>query len=195
MDRIGELNRIVEMFDLNSHPFYTAWSNGTLPVEKLQRYAAEYAEFIGIIPDGWSQVGESDHAEEERFHHTLWNRFTESLKVCNEPPLTQTKTLVSTARNLFSSHPESIGALYAFESQQPQTARAKLDGLEVHYHNLVDDSSREYFNVHADNTSEVEFLAEELNHLDEEGYDRGRTACAMMCTAMWHALDGYWYMG
>lgn len=195
MDRIEELNRIVEMFDLNSHPFYTAWSNGTLPVQKLQRYAADYAEFIGTIPDGWSQAGEPDYAEEERFHHTLWNRFTESLRASGESPLTQTKTLLNTARSLFSSYPECIGALYAFESQQPRTARAKLDGLKAHYRDLVDDSGQKYFDVHADDTREVEFLHEKLNQLDEEDYARSSTACAMMCTAMWHALDGYWYTG
>lgn len=195
MDRIEELNQIVEMFDLNTHPFYTAWSTGTLPVEKLQRYATEYSDFIGTIADGWTQAGELQHAEEERFHHTLWHRFQESLQVLAESPLTQTKTLLGTARSLFSSHPECIGALYAFESQQQRTARTKLDGLKVYYCNLVDDSSQEYFNIHAENTGEVEFLAQKLNQLNQEEYAQGRTACAMMCTAMWHALDGYWYKG
>lgn len=193
MDRIGELNQMVGMFDLNNHPFYTAWSNGTLPLEKLQRYAADYADLIGTIPEGWSQVNEPEYAEEERFHHFLWNRFVESLHVNSESPLFQTKTLVNTARSLFSSHPECLGALYAFESQQPRTARAKLDGLATHYRHLGDNSSWKYFDVHADNTSEEEFLAQKLNQLDEADYARSRTACAMMCTAMWHALDGYWY--
>ena len=56
--RIDELDEIVRQWDLNAHPFYQAWRAGTLPVERLAAYAAEWAPFIGMLDQGWDRIGE-----------------------------------------------------------------------------------------------------------------------------------------
>jgi pyrroloquinoline quinone (PQQ) biosynthesis protein C len=194
MNRIAALETLVNQFDLNHHPFYTAWSNGTLPVAKLRRYASEYAEFIGSVADGWEQTNETSYADEERVHHQLWLRFAESLNASDEPGLPHSTALVATASHLFHTSPENLGALYAFESQQSRTARTKLEGLQTHYTNLVDEAGQEYFRLHIDNASEIELLGDRLNQLSDDDYARAHTACHLLCTTMWHALNGYWFV-
>ncbi len=192
MTRSQQLDAIVAQFELNSHPFYQDWKAGTLPAQKLAEYATQYAAFVGTIADGWEKLGETSYAEEEREHEVLWADFKGSVDARDSALLPSTKTLETAARNLFmSSRAEAIGALYAFEAQQPSTARAKLDGLNEHY--KVSDAGKEYFRVHADDIAEVECLRQYLDGLSEAEFQQAKTACAVVCTAMVGALDGVYY--
>ncbi len=191
MDRISQLDAVIELFDLNKHPFYQDWRMGTLPEEKLKSYAVEYQAFIGTIADGWDTVGEPRYSEEERFHELLWTRFKSELGAHGSPSLKSTETLATAAKNLFQEPVEALGALYAFEAQQPHTSKSKLDGLLEHY--TISDEGREYFRVHADDFAEAELIREKVKALSDEEFDRAKTACAIVCAAMWGALDGIYY--
>lgn len=191
MDRIAQLDEIIELFNLNKHPFYQDWRMGTLPVEKLQGYAVEYQAFIATIADGWDTVGEPRYGEEERFHELLWTRFKSELGAHGSPALKSTETLVTASRNLFASPVEALGALYAFEAQQPNTSKSKLDGLLEHY--TISEEGREYFRVHADDFAEAELIREKIKALSDEEFERTKTACAIVCSAMWGALDGIYF--
>ena len=46
MNTKKRFDTILEKWDLLKHPFYQAWSAGTLPVEALKVYASEYGAFI-----------------------------------------------------------------------------------------------------------------------------------------------------
>ena len=46
----NELDAVVAKYDLLGHPFYQAWSAGTLPKEALASYAAEYGAFVQTVP-------------------------------------------------------------------------------------------------------------------------------------------------
>lgn len=70
-----QLDSILEKWDLLKHPFYQAWSAGSLPVEALKVYAQEYGTFINILEDGWKTLGDLETAEEEREHAELWEQF------------------------------------------------------------------------------------------------------------------------
>lgn len=191
MDRISQLDAIVAQFDLNTHPFYQDWRMGTLPVEKLRDYAGEYARFVDTIDEGWDRIGERFYAEEEREHERLWAQFQltlGSLSASNRP---STETLVAAARNNFQSEPEAVGALYAFEAQQPHTSQSKLDGLREHY--SVGAKGEEYFKVHASDFAEAELLRSYANKMTDEEFARAKTACAVVCAAMFGALDGIYY--
>ncbi len=192
MDRISQLDAIIEQFDLNKHPFYQDWRMGTLPTEKLKSYAAEYQSFIGTIADGWDTVGETKYAEEERFHELLWTKFKAELGATGTATLKSTDTLVTASKNLFSSPVEALGALYAFEAQQPNTSKSKLDGLVEHYPTITD-NGREYFRVHADDFAEAELIREKIKELSDDRFERTKNACAIVCSAMWGALDGIYY--
>ena len=164
---------------------------GTLPASKLQSYAVEYQAFVATIADGWDTVGEPRYGEEERFHELLWTKFKTELGAHGSPSLKSTETLVTAAKNLFAQPVEALGALYAFEAQQPNTSRSKLEGLLEHY--TISEEGREYFKVHADDFAEAELIRERVKALSDEEFDQTKTACAIVCSAMWGALDGIYY--
>ncbi len=192
MTRTDELDALVTQFDLNAHPFYVDWRNGVLPTDAMREYAAEHAPFISALADGWERIGEPTYAEEEREHDALWARFREALAADGTMRRSHSEALVATARHAFGSVPEAIGALYAIEAQQPTTAASKLAGLDQHY-TQVPAGAREYFEVHARETDEVSMLAARLEALTDDEFARARSACALMCTAMWGGLDGVYY--
>ncbi len=191
--RIDELDAIVRQFDLNEHPFYTEWRAGTLPVERLAEYAAEWAPFISVVDRGWDRIGYPEYAAEEREHDELWNRFRSALKAGGEMSRPQSKTLLAVGEQAFASVPESLGALYSFEVQQPKTASSKLAGLREHYAGTVDTDAQRYFVEHAVETDEPAMLAERIEALSDGEFARARTACAIFSAAAWGALDGVYY--
>jgi len=191
MSRIQELEAIVAQFDLNLHPFYQDWRAGTLPTAKLVDYSGEYGQFVGTIAAGWDTIGETHYAEEEREHEVLWDDFRDAVGFQSLTLRPQTDTMVVAARNLFSKQPEAIGALFAFESQQPYTAQSKLDGLNEHY--SLSEAGKKYFVVHASDFAEVEDLKGHIANLSDDEFARTKTACAILSAAMWGGLDGVYY--
>ena len=192
MTRREELDEIVGRFDLNQHPFYVEWRAGTLPLDRMREYAAEWTPFIGVLADGWQRLGHAEYADEEREHDELWSRFRSALGAgegSSKRP--QSRMLTAVARNAFELVPEAVGALYAFEVQQPATAQSKLAGLDEHYDLPVD--AREYFAVHAVETDEPALLARHLDVLTDAEFARARTACTLLAAAAWGALDGVYY--
>jgi pyrroloquinoline-quinone synthase len=187
MDRI-ELDAIVTRYDLNQHPFYRAWRAGTLPREALAAYAADYAPFIASIEAGWRTLGDIDHATVEGQHSELWGRFRDAVGASTLPGCDEARALVRVAESCFSNRVETIGALHAFEAQQPSTARSKLDGLREHY--ALADESTEYFRVHADDYGERDRLQALALDLSHEEHLAAASACERTCQAMWGALDG-----
>lgn len=191
MDRISELDAIVTGYDLNTHPFYTDWRAGTLPKEKLQDYSSEYGAFVGTIAAGWDTIGETHYADEERVHERLWADFRSELKGKSVASKPETFVLVTAAESLFAQPATAVGALYAFEAQQPITSRTKLEGLNEHY--PMSDDAKEYFKVHADDFNEAEDLRTMVAKMSDEEFARTKTACGVVCAAMWGALDGVYY--
>ncbi len=194
--RIEELDEIVAHWDLNQHPFYQAWRAGTLPVDRLAAYAAEWAPFIGILDRGWERIGEPAYAAEEREHDEMWTRFRAALgrEAAGPMRLPQSQTLTAVGENAFAAVPEALGALYSFEVQQPTTARSKLAGLREHYAGVVDEAAQAYFREHAVETDEPAMLARRIEALSDEEFARTRTACALFSAAAWGALDGVHYV-
>ncbi len=183
-----DYDAIVTQYDLNKHPFYRAWRAGTLPLAALAAYAADYAPFIESIESGWSALGEGDHAALEGEHARLWGRFREAVGACGAERCEESRALVREAKKCFANRVEAIGALHAFEAQQPSTARSKLDGLRKHYG--LSDECTEYFRVHAGDYGERDRLLALARDLSPEEDACAATACERMCKAMWAALDG-----
>ncbi len=191
--RIAELDEIVARFDLNQHPFYQEWRAGTLPIDRLREYAAEWAPFISRLDAGWDRIGEPAYAAEEREHDELWARFRASLGATGDMRRPQSATLLAVGENAFASVPEALGALYSFEVQQPATASSKLAGLREHYAGTVGIDGRQYFVEHAVETDEPAMLAERIEALSDGEFARAKTACAIFSAAAWGALDGVYY--
>jgi len=120
---------------LLDHPFYQQWNAGKIQKDQLARYAYAYFDLIHQIPRWWETVQHafgSDERwviDEEHHHITLWQQWMEQF---DKP-----KTLVQlndTIDAINTMSPSALlGALYAFEVQQPEVARTKYEGLVKHY--------------------------------------------------------------
>lgn len=176
---------------LLAHPFYVAWSNGTLPVAALADYARDYGAFIRRIGAGWSAAGEPGIARVEEAHARIWEgTFAAGLSTAvAEPRDGAVATLVALADDCFADPVTALGALYAFEAQQPHTARSKLDGLRAHYPELPA-ACAEYFRIHCDDFDEPAQLAAAMNRLAPADQARAVDACDRMSRALYDALTG-----
>lgn len=183
------LDQILERWNLLKHPFYQAWSAGTLPVEALQVYAREYGSFISALPRAWETLGDSETAREEREHADLWTDFTAAVGgFAADASLPQTVGLARVSDALFAARASALGALYAFEAQQPATAQSKLDGLKTHYR--LPREVEPYFEVHSANWHESEKILRQLETLSAEEQTHALAACEQMAHSLWDALTG-----
>jgi pyrroloquinoline-quinone synthase len=189
MDQGRALTTIVEQWNLLKHPFYQAWSAGTLEVKDLQIYAREYGAFIKTLPQGWLVLDDPDTAEEENEHVEDWNAFTNDLGAeTGVPQLPEAISLVQIAQKLFSQPSTALGALYAFEVQQPATAESKLNGLNKWYN--INEAGKNYFKLHSKNWHESEKILTQINALSPDKQEIALEACANMSEALWDALSG-----
>jgi pyrroloquinoline-quinone synthase len=184
-----KLDPILEKWNLLKHPFYQAWSAGTLPVDALQVYAREYGNFISTLPRAWETLGDSETAQEEREHAELWTDFTAAVGAFTaDASLPQTVNLVRASDALFAARASALGALYAFEAQQPATAQSKLDGLKTHY--ALPREVEPYFEVHSVNWHESEKILRQLDALPAEEQAQALAACERLAESLWDALTG-----
>ncbi len=183
------LDATLEKWDLLKHPFYQAWSAGTLPVEALKVYASEYGAFISMLAEGWTTLEDAETAHEEEEHAELWEQFANALETnVSKPEIAQTKELVKVSQNLFASPATTLGAMYAFEAQQPATAKSKLEGLKSHY--SLPAEVEPYFEVHSANWHELEKILASVEKLSSEEQAQVEQACEKMAEALWNTLTG-----
>ncbi len=182
---------IIARHSLLQHPFYQAWNDGSLPVAALTDYAREYGAFIDTISHGWNVVGEPTIAKIEEEHADLWDTtFAGGLGTSvTSPRIAQVTDLVEMSREMFAERATALGALYAFEAQQPETARTKLKGLKEHYSQLPE-SCGKYFDAHQEDYDEPALLAAEIDSLSEADRNRALGACDRMSRGLYDALTG-----
>jgi len=180
---------IFEQYNLLQHPFYLAWNEGHLTKEQMAVYAREYGSFIQLISEGWHAAGEQAIAQEEEEHYVLWRNFSESLGTKNMgATISQVNELVSSVENCFRTYAGALGALYAFEAQQPATASSKLEGLKRHYSNWHPNET--YFTIHQSDFEEPALLENKINSLSKEEKLVAALACEETCSLLWNALTG-----
>jgi pyrroloquinoline-quinone synthase len=184
------LDLAVAKWNLLEHPFYQAWSAGTLPLETLQTYASEYGAFIALLPDAWETLRDPQTVWEEREHAELWGRFAAAVgtSVPMSAALPGVQALTETASRHFSDPAAAAGALYAFEVQQPATAQSKLKGLKTHYR--LPRNVEPYFEAHSHNEHEARKLLTRIESLSPDDQARALEACSEMAAALWDALSG-----
>ena len=188
MNLLARLDESIARWSLLDSKFYQAWSAGTLPVSALRTYAAEYGAFISLIPDGWEGHGDKTTAAVEREHLGMWRRFAQALDTeVGNAKTPGVRQLCDTARRLFGEKASSLGALYAFEAQQPATARSKLEGLREHYE--LPQAGNSYFGVHADDDEEPRMLADRIGSLSPDEQETALAACEETSRALRVALD------
>lgn len=166
---------------LLDHPFYKAWEKGEITKRQLAAYAASYNEFITMIPEFWSVVistldSKSDEGKkiinEETTHINLWKKWSEKLSAEQDYPSMNNE--INAFNNLNPS--ELLGAIHAFEIQQPEVAKTKKEGLINHYG--FSHSELKYFDEHMNEAEHIKYgdtLAKtRANYYDfERGFEKG----------------------
>lgn len=192
MDLEKQLNEKIGRWALLKHPFYQAWESGELPVDALRTYSSEYGAFIRLLSDGWETIGDTATAEEERDHAELWRQFALALgPEVGEVGLRAVGDLVKTSRRLFAHSPTALGALYAFEVQQPSTSKSKLEGLRKYYG--LGAGAEDYFETHSNNQHEAAKLLGLISKLDSKEAQQAIVACGEMGEALWNALTDIYH--
>ncbi len=168
-------------YRLLEHPFYQSWNCGEISEERLANYALSYNEFIDRIPDYWTRIindlGADKHVgqiiiEEETEHIALWHKWCEKLPATGNYP--RMIELISGLDNMSAS--ELLGAVHAFEIQQPEVAAAKKKGLLEYYGFTEEDVT--YFDEHENEEEHIDFgakLAASSANEDEfnQGFEKG----------------------
>jgi len=196
------------------HPFYQAWTEGRLPLDTLRDYARQYFHHVEAFPravsavhsacpdqDGRRMLAENLAEEEgldagKQDHASLWLMFACGLgegedAVRAQPLNPETQALIETFRRLSrKSYAAGLGALYAYESQFPAVASAKIEGLIDRY-GIADEETLRFFRVHE--SADVEHRAvcrELLDRLPEEERAEAIAAGEELAGALWNFLSG-----
>ena len=197
-----------------AHPFYQAWTEGRLPLDTLRAYARQYFHHVEAFPRAVSAVHSAcpdrqgrlmlaeNLAEEEGLgegkqdHASLWMMFAAGLgeseaAVRSQDLNPETQALIDAFRRLSGrSYAAGLGALYAYESQFPAVARAKIEGLVDRY-GIADEPALRFFRVHE--TADVEHSAvcrRLLDALPEAEKAEAVEAGEQLAAALWNFLSG-----
>jgi len=197
-----------------SHPFYQAWTEGRLPLDTLRAYARQYFHHVDAFPRAVSAVHSAceerdarrmlaeNLAEEEGIeagkqdHASLWLMFAcglgESEASVREQRLNpETEGLIDTFRKLSRrSYASGLGALYAYESQFPAVAAAKIEGLVDRY-GIDDEETLRFFRVHESADLEHSAVCRALlDRLPEDSREEAIAAGEELAGALWNFLSG-----
>lgn len=147
-------------YKLLDHPFYKNWTEGKISMDQLARYGASYQEFIKKVPDYWMKVINAFNVTDKNYskivndelrHIGLWEEW---ISLIERPSVFPRMTSVIEEFNSYSPS-ALLGALYAFETQQPEVARTKKKGLMEHYG--FDKKSLRYFDEHMAEDEHIAF--------------------------------------
>jgi pyrroloquinoline-quinone synthase len=197
-----------------SHPFYQAWTEGRLPLDTLRDYARQYFHHVEAFPRAVSAVHSAcedregrrmlaeNLAEEEgveagkQDHASLWLMFACGLgenegAVRAQALNPETRALIDTFRKLSrQSYAAGLGALYAYESQFPGVAHAKIEGLIDRY-GISDEQTLRFFRVHESADVEHSDVCRALlDRLPEAQRDEAIAAGEELAGALWNFLSG-----
>jgi len=211
---IAELDSMATARHLLHHPFYQAWSAGTLGRSALRDYAAQYYRHVEAFPRYLSAIHSrcedlptrqailENLIEEERGprnHPELWLRFAEGVgvsrgEVRETRPNAATRQLVATYTRLSQAEAPALGlaALYVYESQMPAVAEAKLDGLPRFY-GISGQDATAFFRVHREADAEhartgAGLIEDRISSRAE--HDAVIAAADQALGALWSMLDG-----
>jgi pyrroloquinoline-quinone synthase len=208
----ARIEATIARHDLLQHPFYQAWTAGTLRTEDLRRYARDYYHQVAAFPTYLSalhaRLGDGplrrtvlgNLCEEEidgAPHSELWLDFAEGMgaergEVCASTPTQSTQDLVNTFREIAAKRSPlaALGAFYAYESQVARIAGLKAQGLREKYG--ADAKTCSYFTLHSTwDVHHSNVWREQIDQLaDAQDAEQILAAVEDAATAMWKSLDG-----
>lgn len=205
---LGQLDELIARRSILQHPFYQAWTAGELSQEQLAVYAQQYYPHVEAFPaylrsaidgarDEVIRAELLDNLREEesepRAHPEIWLSFAEGLGQDTEAvrasaPTAATRSTVEAFQALCEeSTVSAVTALYCYESQQPEVAHSKAEGL-CELYGIDDPATLEYFTVHEEaDVRHREGERQAIARCLEAGATEGQVLCAAE-----RALDAYW---
>src|SRR6476620_10126713 len=208
------IDAVVAMQAMLRHPFYQAWTEGRLPLDTLRAYARQYFHHVEAFPravsavhsacpnsDGRRMLAENLAEEEgieagKQDHASLWLMFAAGLGTSEDAVRAQdlndeTQALIDTFRRLSrQSYAAGLGALYAYESQFPGVASAKIEGLIDRY-GISDEATLRFFRVHESADVEHSSVCRALlERLPEAEKAEAVAAGEELAGALWNFLSG-----
>ena len=210
-----EIDAIIDAKSLLKHPFYQAWTMGTLTREDLSLYAQQYYQQESRFPRFVSSVHSNcpelkarqmllenlTHEESGPENHPeLWLRFASTVGASRESVQgakmdAKTQQCVDEFGRLTkdSNWVAGLAALYAYEAQQPAVAKTKIEGLRKHY-GLDSKDALGFFEVHESvdawhSKTEKDVLLDQVRK-DPELKSAVTAAVSDACDALNALLDG-----
>ena len=165
-DIAARLDRSTADDRLLDHPFYRAWADGTLTVDDLRFYSAQYFNQVeafpgylealaGRLPESIAKTSVLENLRDERDgdHPGLWLKFAESVgaeadAVRSTPTERETLACIEAFESAVSERSPlfALGMIYGYESQTPGVCDTKIAGLRNLYG--IDGPGLEYFELH-----------------------------------------------
>lgn len=213
-DAWSRIDAVIAEKSLLKHPFYQAWTAGTLTREDLAHYARQYYAQESRFPRYLSAVHSNCPDAEARKvllenlnheeagpddHPELWLRFAATVGA-DRASVTGATAHAKTAECVKAFDGLSRGdwrlglaALYAYEVQQPAVAKTKIDGLKTNY-GLGSKDALGFFEVHESldawhSKTERAILSDELRR-DPALAPKLEAAVSAACDALNALLDG-----
>jgi pyrroloquinoline-quinone synthase len=207
---LDQIDAAIAKKNLLNHPFYQDWQAGKLTKQALQLYAAQYYRHVEAFPKHLRvlaartegpirKIVEENLAEEENpaaSHPKLWRDFAAALGVSEDditccPAMPGTQNVVQIFREICGDRtvPEAVAALYAYESQVPEIAGTKIDGLK-NFYSITQPEALAYFEVHeeADKAHRAAWRNWLLENATEDREEILATTNEAL-DALWGALD------
>ena len=204
----ARLDRATRDRRLLDHPFYKAWAAGTLTTDDLAFYARQYWRQVEAFPSYLETIadrlpeGPTKHAvvanladERDDDHPGLWLDFAAALgaerdSVITAPSEPETQACVQAFSTAASNKTLgfALGMLYGYESQTPDVAATKVEGLKNHYG--IDGAGLTYFELHGE--LDVKHSAEMATAIDalDDNEAEAEAGSRAGAEAIWQLLDG-----
>jgi pyrroloquinoline-quinone synthase len=207
---IEMLDALIDRHHLLKHPFYRAWTEGSLPMESLRVYAEQYYHHVRAFPENLKHLSarasgqlaalvDENIGEElnpEAPHPVLWRQFAHSLGVSDSGldsarPYPGVAALLDTYEEISfqGSAAQAVACFYAYEAQVPEIAAQKISGLRRFY-GITEPRALAYFAVHE--KADVRHRTAWRNWLEN---DKDADSFSVLCAAerslkaLWGALD------
>lgn len=207
-----QIKQEVDPLLMLKHPFYQAWLEGRLPIETLRHYAAEYKNFVDHFPRFVSRIHSqcadasarkiliTNLLEEEGYpdhsnHPELWENFAEGIGTPSDifnkgPQSVAAKQLTEVFwSKCNSSYEEGLAALFTYEHQIPEVAKAKIEGLKQRY-NIDSADCLEFFEVHQQADEwHSEACAKLIDQTSQDKKELVRNSARDCAKALWNFLS------
>ena len=211
LELTARLDEAVARHRLLDHPFYRAWTKGSLTSNDLAFYSTQYWRQVQAFPGYLEMLAprmaepsarsalETNLADETGGDHPgLWVSFANALGVTRStldatPPEPETVACVEAFEQSSSGALPAfaLGMLYGYESQTPEIATTKATGLREHYG--LEGDSLAYYELHG--RLDVEHSKDLVGAIAAESQRDGgpEASCSGAqagASAIWGLLDG-----